>query len=167
MKSYKEKLAQITTFIFDIDGVLNNGTVLYFEKEAVRTLNSKDIYAIQHAAKLDYSIFVITRGNSIGLTQKLMSLGVREVCLESANKLHVYDTLKAQYEIADEHILYMGDDIPDFHVMQLAGVSTCPQNAAPEIKTIADYQSPLEGGAGCVRDVIEQTLRVQDKWFKP
>lgn len=166
MISYKEKLTKISTFIFDVDGVLTNGDVALINNEVVRTLNSRDGYAIQYAAKLGYKILIITGGNSTPVKDRLLALGATEVCLSASNKLHVYDTLKAQYELSDDEILYMGDDIPDYHVMKKVGVATCPQDAAVEIKKISDYQSPYNGGRYCVRDVIEQTLRVQEKWFK-
>lgn len=166
MNSYKEKLSAITTFIFDVDGVLTNGDVIITNDDVVRVLNSRDGYALQYAAKLGYSIYIITGGNSSAVKFRLEELGATEVCLGSSNKLHVYDTLKSTYGFKDEEVLYMGDDIPDYHVMKLAGVSACPQDASVEIKAIADYQSPFNGGRHCVRDVIEQTLRVQKKWFK-
>jgi 3-deoxy-D-manno-octulosonate 8-phosphate phosphatase (KDO 8-P phosphatase) len=163
--SYKQKLTKIKTFIFDVDGVLTDGGVYLFQDEVVRMLNSKDGYAIQYAAKLDYDIFVITGGNSVPVKDRLLGLGVKEVFLQSKNKKEVYEKLKSAYDLIDEEILYMGDDIPDYAVMELSGVAACPQDAAVEIKEIADYQSPYNGGKHCVRDVIEQTLRVQGKWF--
>jgi 3-deoxy-D-manno-octulosonate 8-phosphate phosphatase (KDO 8-P phosphatase) len=166
MKSYKEKLPAITTFIFDVDGVFTNGDVILQENDVVRILNSRDGYAMQYASKMGYRILIVTGGTSESVKTRLTDLGATEVCLGSKNKLHVYDTLKTEYGFTDEEVLYMGDDIPDYHVMKIVGVSTCPQDAAVEIKAISDYQSPYNGGRHCVRDVIEQTLRVQDKWFK-
>lgn len=165
MKSYKEKLHSVTTFVFDVDGVFTDGSVALLNNEVVRTLNSRDGYAMQYAAKLGYRILVITGGNSEAVKVRLTNLGATEVCLQSKNKLEVYRKLKEKYEFSDEQVLYMGDDIPDYQVMKKVQVSTCPQNAAVEIKDMADYQSPIDGGKGCVRDVIEQTLRVQGKWF--
>lgn len=165
MISYKEKLAGITTFVFDVDGVLTDGSVILFRDEVVRTLNSRDGYAIQFASKSGYRILIITGGNSAAVSERLTSLGATEVCLGSSNKVEVYNKLKEKYGFNDSEVLYMGDDIPDYQVMQMVEVSTCPQNAAVEIKHICDYQSPIAGGKGCVRDVIEQTMRVQGKWF--
>ncbi len=165
MKSYKEKLRSVNTFIFDVDGVLTNGDVYLINDEVVRALNSRDSYAIQYACKLNYKIFIITGGYSEAVKARLENLGVTQVCLGSSNKLHVYDTLKEEYNFEDEYVLYMGDDIPDYHVMRRVGIAACPQDAAPEIKSISDYQSPFNGGRHCVRDVIEQTLRVQKNWF--
>jgi len=165
MKSYKEKLNAVTTFIFDVDGVFTDGSVMLLNDEVVRTLSSRDGYALQYASKLGYRILIITGGNSEAVKVRLTNLGATEVRLEAKNKLVVYEDLKKKYKFTDEEALYMGDDIPDYQVMKLVQVSTCPQDAAVEIKEIADYQSPVKGGKGCVRDVIEQTLRVQGKWF--
>ncbi|MGB1518047.1 MAG: KdsC family phosphatase [Crocinitomicaceae bacterium] len=165
MITYKEKLNKITTFIFDVDGVLTDGAVLLIEKEVVRTLSSKDGYALQYASKKGYNIFIITGGYSISVKERLENLGAREVVLKANNKLSHYNRLKQDYGFQDDEVLYMGDDIPDYEVLKKVGVSTCPQDAAVEIKGICDYQSPFGGGKHCVRDVIEQTLRVQKKWF--
>ena len=164
--SYKLQLSSVTTFIFDVDGVLTDGKVHLINNEVVRTLNSRDGYALQYAAKMGFLVFVITGGNSTAVQDRLLKGGVKEVVLKAKNKLNVYDNLKSKYKFTDSEVLYMGDDIPDFNVMKQVGVATCPKNAAVEIKKIATYQSPYNGGEHCVRDVIEQTLRVQDKWFK-
>ena len=165
MKSYKEKLAAITTFIFDVDGVLTDGKVHLYKDEQVRTLNMRDCFAISYASKMEYQIFIITKGSSTTVEKQLLDFGVTEVCLSVVNKLHVYDTLKSKYEFTNAEAVYMGDDIPDYNVLKVVGVSACPQDAAVEVKQICDYQSPYSGGNHCVRDVIEQTLRVQGKWF--
>lgn len=165
MISYKEKLSKVTTFIFDVDGVMTNGEVLLFKDEYVRILNSKDGYALQYARKKGYRIFVITGGSSERLRERLLGLGVDEVCLSSKNKLAVYESLKEKYDFQDEEVAYMGDDIPDYEVLSVVGVSSCPQDSAIEIKALVDYQSPLNGGKACVRDLIEQVMRVQETWF--
>lgn len=165
MKSYKEKLPQITTFIFDVDGVLTTGEVILTDGKVIRTMHSKDGYAIQYAVKMGYRILIITGGNSVDVKDRLIGLGIGEVFLSSHDKVSVYKQCKAKYGFSDDEVLYMGDDIPDYKVMQMVGVSACPQDSAIEIKSMCDYQSPILGGKGCVRDVIEQTLRSQDNWF--
>lgn len=165
MISYKEKLHKITTFMFDVDGVLTNGEVMLFQNEVIRTLNARDGYALQYAAKMGYNIFIVTGGNSADVKERLLGLGAKEVHLSSNIKINVYNDIKERHQLMDGEILYMGDDIPDYEVMSVAGVAACPQDAAVEIKKMADYQSPYDGGRHCVRDVIEQTLRVQGKWF--
>ena len=165
MISYKERLNNISTFIFDIDGVLTDGTVYPYHGELLRGLNSKDGYAIQYAVKKGYKVFIITGGNSEDVKNSLIHLGVTEVHLRSSHKVQVYEKLKEKHGFTDEEVLYMGDDLPDYQVMQLAGMAACPQDAVMEIKHISHYQSPYFGGKGCVRDVIEQTLRVHRDWF--
>lgn len=165
MKSYKEKLAAITTFIFDVDGVLTDGSVILYQKEVVRVLNSRDGYAIQYASKMGYRILVMTGGSSKEVATRLNHLGATEVCLGCKNKLETYEKLKSKYDFKNKEVLYMGDDIPDYNVMKKVGVAACPKDAAVEIKEIADYHSPNNGGRHCVRDVVEQTLRVQNNWF--
>ena len=165
MTSYKERLNHITTFLFDVDGVLTNGDVLLFQNELLRTFNSRDAYALQYAVKMGYKIMIVTGGNSEDVKNSLLRLGIQEVHLSSYNKLNVYADIKERHNLIDAEILYMGDDIPDYQVMKHAGVAACPQDAAVEIKAISHYQSPFNGGRFCVRDVIEQTLRVQKKWF--
>ena len=163
--NYKEGLNKITTFIFDVDGVLTNGDVILHNNGVIRTMNSRDGYAIQYAVKMGYLVLITTGGNSEEVKKRLLNLGVSEVILSSQNKLKDYLMLQKKYNFKNEEVLYMGDDIPDYQVMKLVGVSACPQDAATEIKHISDYQSPFLGGRHCVRDVIEQTLRNQQKWF--
>lgn len=165
MKSYKEKLSQISTFIFDVDGVFTDGKVYMVNNQMARAFNSRDAYAVQYASKIGYTVLVITGGSSVEIKDRLLELGVTEVCLLSANKKEVYQMLKEKYQFTDDQTLYMGDDIPDLQVLEQVGVSACPQDAAHEVKAIVDYQSPYNGGNFCVRDVIEQTLRVQEKWM--
>ena len=166
MNSYKERLNHISTFIFDIDGVLTDGTVYPYHGELLRGLNSKDGYAIQYAVKKGYKVFIITGGNSEDVKTSLIHLGVTEVHLRSSHKVKVYEQLKEKHGFTDEEALYMGDDLPDYQVMQIVGMAACPQDAAIEIKHISHYQSPYFGGKGCVRDMIEQTLRVRGDWFQ-
>ncbi|MCH1478895.1 MAG: HAD hydrolase family protein [Crocinitomicaceae bacterium] len=163
--NYKAKLKDITTFIFDVDGVLTDGKVYLLKEEVVRALNSKDGYALQYASKNNYDIFIITGGYSEDLKKRLIDLGIKDVFLRSSKKIDVYNGIKEKYSIEDKQVLYMGDDIPDIPVLKIVGVSCCPQDAAIDVKEIVDYHSPLDGGKGCVREIIEQTLRVQGTWL--
>lgn len=165
MISFKERLNDISTFIFDVDGVLTDGSVSLFKGEVIRTLNSRDGYALQYASKMGYKIFIISGGTSEDVENRLLNLGVTEVFMGSNNKIDVYNSVKSKHNIKDINVAYMGDDIPDYKVMQMVGLSACPQDAAVEIKHISHYQSPFLGGRHCVRDIIEQVLRVQGKWF--
>ena len=163
--NYKILLNQINAFIFDIDGVLTDGNVLLDNGKYLRTLNAKDSYALQYAAKMGYKIFFISGGSSIEMKQTLENLGVTMVYLESKSKLLVFNKLKIEFNISEENVLYMGDDIPDIPLLSMVGIVACPKDASIDVTRICRYVSPKEGGKGCVRDVIEQTLRVQEKWL--
>jgi 3-deoxy-D-manno-octulosonate 8-phosphate phosphatase (KDO 8-P phosphatase) len=163
--NYKIKLKTIDCFIFDVDGVLTNGCVLINGTDYQRSIHVKDSYAIQYAAKLGYKIFLITGGESEFIRKTYIKLGVTDVRLESSNKKEVFEELVKTFGVSAERSLYMGDDIPDIPLMKIIGTTTAPQDASIDVKAIVDYISPLNGGMGCVRDVIEQTLRVQGKWL--
>ncbi|MES2799649.1 MAG: HAD family hydrolase [Bacteroidota bacterium] len=165
MLSYKEKLNDITTFIFDVDGVLTTGEVQLTSGDLVRTLNSKDGYALQLAAKLGYKIFIITGGKSEAVKSSLLGLGITEVHLSSSNKVKVFEDITHRHGISAKEVLYMGDDIPDIPLLKLVGLAACPQDAAVDVKSNCDYQSPFNGGKNCVRDVIEQVLRLNGQWL--
>lgn len=165
MKSYKELLPQVKAFAFDVDGVMTNGEVLLYKGDVVRSLHSKDGYVLHLASKLGYPIFIITGGNSQEVKDRILEQGVTEVHLRSSDKLSVFNDICKRHNLQPEDILYMGDDIPDIPVLRVVGVSTCPSDAAADVKAVCHYQSPIEGGKGCVRDVIEQVLRVQGKWL--
>ena len=165
MISYKEKLNTISTFIFDVDGVLTDGKVYLFKDEIVSSIHSKDAYALQYAAKMVFLTFIISGGNSEEVKTRLLEFGVSEVHLSIHEKLTCYEDIKKRFKLKDTEILYMGDDIPDIPVLKKVGLSSCPQDAAIDVKMVVSYQSPINGGKGCVREIIEQTMRVQNKWL--
>ncbi len=168
MSSYKSKLKSITTFIFDVDGVLTDGSVILESSgEMVRTMNTRDGFAMQYAIKQGFNVCVITGGNSPMVKQRLEYLGIADVYLAAGSKTECLEDYISKKGIQKSNILYMGDDIPDYEVMTQVGLATCPKNAAVELLEIAGYISHLDGGKGCVRDVIEQTMREQGKWFTP
>lgn len=166
MISYKERLNAINTLIFDVDGVFTDGMVSILNGEFVRQINSKDLYAVQYAIRQGYKVFIITGAHSEELKVAFEKMGVTGIYIRSSNKIAVYEQLKAEFEFRNENALYMGDDIPDFPLMEVVGCATCPQDAVQEIKSVVHYQSPFFGGKGAVRDVVEQVMRVQGKWFQ-
>jgi len=164
--NFKEDLEKIKAFIFDIDGVLSKQTIsLDNDGNPMRTVNIRDGYSLQLAIKKGYKIAVISGGNSESFRERLESLGVNNVYLNCPDKLKVYSEYMETEELGTEEILYMGDDIPDLEVMKLVGVAVCPADADSEIKQISQYISDKRGGEGCVRDVIEQVLRLHGKWL--
>ncbi|SEQ33136.1 3-deoxy-D-manno-octulosonate 8-phosphate phosphatase (KDO 8-P phosphatase) [Hyunsoonleella jejuensis] len=164
-KSYKEYLHQITTFVFDVDGVLTDGTVhITSSGEMLRTMNIKDGYALKTAVDKGYNICIISGGTNEGVRLRLEGLGITDIYLGAHHKIEQLDDYFSKKNVTSEQVLYMGDDIPDYPVMKSIGLPCCPQDAVPEIKAIAKYVSHKNGGNGAVRDVIEQVLKVQGKW---
>jgi len=168
-KNYKELLHHIKAFVFDIDGVMTNGVFqIGADGKPVRNLNSKDGYALQLAIRKGFIVAVISGGKCEGVKASLKRLGLTDIYMSARHKMDAWKDFLAVHEhegLQEENILYMGDDIPDYDVMQHAGLACAPADAAPEIREIAHYVSPKKGGEGCVRDIIEQTLKLQDNWM--
>jgi 3-deoxy-D-manno-octulosonate 8-phosphate phosphatase (KDO 8-P phosphatase) len=166
MNNYREKLNKITTFIFDFDGVLSDGKIYVLpDGDQVRATSVKDGYAIQYALRQGYRIAIISGGVSETMRLRYQYFPQIEIFLKVRDKVEVFQQYLSKNNIKKEEVLCMGDDIPDYKLMQLCGIKCCPADAVQEIKEISDYISFQGGGQGCVRDVIEQTLRVQGKWF--
>jgi len=166
MANFKEALVKVKAFIFDIDGVLSLQTIsLNAFGVPNRTVNLRDGYALQLAVKKGYIVGVISGSNSKEYLKRLKLLGIKEIFLNSKSKLEHYKNIRQKYNLKDSDILFMGDDIPDFEVMKIAGIPVCPSDADSEIKQVAVYISDKKGGEGCVRDVIEQVLRLHNNWM--
>ena len=160
-----EIFGKIKTFIFDVDGVLTDSKVLVMQDgQLLRSMSIKDGYAIKRALEQGYRVVIISGGKSEGVRVRLQNLGVEEVYLGVSDKLEAYDQVVDQYDLDEGEILYMGDDIPDYIVMRRVGFPCCPSDAAQEVKQVAQYISPLKGGEGCARDVIEKVLKLQGDW---
>lgn len=159
-------LKKIRAIIFDVDGVLSAETIpLHLSGEPMRTVNIKDGYAIQLAVKQGLRIVILTGGTTQSVQIRYERLGVTDIFMGCSVKIKVYNDFLAKYDLKDEDILYMGDDIPDYEVMSRCGCPCCPADACPDIKSISKYISNYRGGYGCARDVIEQVLRAQGKWL--
>ena len=163
--NYKNILNQITTFMFDVDGVLTDGSILLMPSgEQVRNMNTKDGMAIRKAISQGYKIAIISGGKSEGLKKRFEYLGIEDVYLGCNDKKDALLDFISIYEIKTDNILYMGDDLNDLEIMNEVILPCCPQDGASEVKKISKYVSHRNGGKGCVRDVIEQTMRVHKKW---
>lgn len=160
---------KITTFIFDIDGVMTNGDVLALESgEQPRTFNVRDGYGINRALKLGYRVAILSAQNQVGVRKRMDYLGVTDVFLGASpdGKLPIFLQYLKEKNLKKEEVIFMGDDIPDYEVMIEDGVvSACPADAVEEVRGVATYVSPVKGGDGAVRDVIEQVLKAQGKWL--
>lgn len=164
-KSYKEYLEHITTFVFDVDGVLTDGTVTVMTNgDMLRRMNIKDGYALKTAKDNGFKICIISGGSNLGVQKRLERLGISDIYLGAHHKINQFNDYLSNHNIDPKNVLYMGDDIPDVPVMKLVGLPCCPQDAAIEVKAISKYISHKSGGKGAVRDIIEQIMKVQGKW---
>ena len=166
MANFKEDLVRVKAFIFDIDGVLSLQTInLNSFGVPNRTVNLRDGYALQLAVKKGYYVGIISGSSSRDYQKRLRSLGVYDIYLKSRSKMNDFDTFLKKHNLTRSDVLYMGDDIPDFEVMKEAGIAVCPSDADSEIRQISAYISDKKGGEGCVRDIIEQVLRLHNNWM--
>ncbi len=165
--SYKEKLKDIKAFVFDVDGVFTDGSVYLMPGgNMCRVMNVLDGYAVVKALKNNYTIAVITGGNDKEVRNRIHYLGIQDYYAKSPDKMVDFNNFKEKYKLKNEEILTMGDDIPDIPMMLNSAISACPKNSVPEVKAISDYISPIEGGKGAVRDVIEQVMKIQGTWVE-
>ena len=163
-----ERFRRITTFVFDIDGVMTDGSVLALESgEQSRTFDVKDGYGINRALKMGYRVAVITAQNQVGVRKRLEYLGIRDIYMGASpdGKLPIFERYLQENALTLHEVVYMGDDFPDYSVMQQPILRACPSDAVPEIVALSDYVSPRPGGHGAVRDLIEQVMKAQGTWM--
>lgn len=159
-------LKRIKAIVFDVDGVLSGETItLHPNGEPMRTVNIKDGYAIQLAMKMGLRIAILTGGRTESVRKRYENLGVKDIYMGCEVKMKAYKEFMKRYQLDDAEVMYMGDDIPDLEIMRKVGCPVCPADACEEVKEASIYISDRRGGYGCGRDVVEQTLRAQDKWL--
>ncbi|MAV78974.1 MAG: 3-deoxy-D-manno-octulosonate 8-phosphate phosphatase [Flavobacteriaceae bacterium] len=164
-KNYKTLLNNVRAFVFDVDGVMTNGKVIITsEGEMYREMDTRDGFALKYALLKGFKIGIISGGTNEGVRKRLKLLGVNKVYLGIHEKDIAFDDFVSTFNIKPDQVLFMGDDVPDIAVMEKVGISTCPQDAVPDVKRVVDYVSHKKGGCGCVREIVEQVMRVQDKW---
>lgn len=162
---FLEKLKHIKAFVLDVDGVMTNGMLLVTESgELLRQFNIKDGYALQLAIKRGFKIAVVSGARSKGVEHRLRGLGITDIYLGLDSKTAAYNEFINKNELLPEQVIFMGDDIPDLELMKMACLATCPADAVEEIKALAHYISPKNGGDACVRDIIEKVMKVQNLW---
>jgi 3-deoxy-D-manno-octulosonate 8-phosphate phosphatase (KDO 8-P phosphatase) len=163
---FLEKLKHIKAFVLDVDGVMTNGMLLVTESgEFLRQFNIKDGYALQLAVKRGFKIAVVSGARSKGVEHRLRGLGINDIYLGLDSKTAAYNEFIEKNGLMPQQVLFMGDDIPDLELMRMAGLAVCPADAVEEIKAVAHYISPKNGGDSCVRDIIEKVLKIQNLWI--
>lgn len=166
MKNFKEQLHNVKAFAFDVDGVFTDGIILIHPSgELLRTSNTRDGYAVHKAVQLGFPVAIISGGKSESVRERFKGIGVTDIYLGTTDKVEALEDFRFKYGLELSDILFMGDDLPDWEVMQRVGFPTCPADAAPEIIAISAYVSSYGGGKGCVRDIIEQVLKLKGLWL--
>jgi len=160
-----DKIKAVKAFVFDVDGVFTNNDLLVTEAgELLRTMNVRDGQAVKWAIRAGYPVAVITGGRSEGAKKRLTDLGIEEYYSGIANKWEAFQSFLRRTNTLVSEVCYMGDDLPDIPVLRKVVLSCCPADAVPEVLGICDYISPLQGGRGCARDIIEKVMKLQEKW---
>lgn len=165
----RNRLSKITTLIFDIDGVFTDCTLTVGDTDVTRTFNVRDGYGIQMAVKAGYRIAIISGGRQESIRTRMNLLGIKEVYLSvgTEQKLATYENFKSAHQLKDDEVLFVGDDIPDLLLMKNTDVlACCPADAVAEVLEMAHYVSPVTGGKGVVREIIELLMKTQNKWLK-
>lgn len=168
MAFFKDELKKIRAFVFDVDGVLSHQDMnLAPDGELIRTSCTKDGYAIMYSIRKGYIVAVISGGGAPGIGERLEKLGLKkeDIYLKTANKTVALQEIMERYNLQASEVMYMGDDIPDYMVMTMVGLPVCPVDACEEIKSVSRYISDIEGGKGCVRDVMSQVLKARGDWM--
>ena len=160
-----ELFKPITTFFFDVDGVLTDGTVFVLDGGLqARRMSIKDGFALQMAVNKGYRVVIVSGGHSPQVADRLSRLGISEVHMSVSDKKEFILNYCAENKLRKENLLYMADDLPDLSAMEVVGLSCCPADAVSEIRDAVKYISPFKGGETCVRDVIEKVLKLNGHW---
>jgi len=158
-------LSVIKAFIFDVDGVLTDGTMLALNSgEQARTFHIRDGYAIRHALKQGYRVAIISGREEEGVRKRLESLDVRDIFLGVDDKMKIFNNYINTYRLDPAHIAYMGDDMPDIEVMRRCALAACPADAASDVHAISNYVAGKPGGHGAVRELLEAVMKAQKTW---
>lgn len=167
MGNFKEDIARVEAFVFDVDGVMTDGGIIPTpDGDFIRRYYAKDGYAMACAIREGYKVCIISGGRGAMLENRLKMLGVTRMYLDCMDKVAAIEEFLKEYNLDRESVIYMGDDIPDLECMRVVGIPVCPADAAMEVIEASRYVSEYDGGRGAVRDIVEQVMRVQGKWAK-
>jgi 3-deoxy-D-manno-octulosonate 8-phosphate phosphatase (KDO 8-P phosphatase) len=167
MGNFKEDIARVEAFVFDVDGVMTDGGIIPTpDGDFIRRYYAKDGYAMACAIREGYKVCIISGGRGAMLENRLKMLGVTRMYLDCMDKVAAIEEFLRDYNLDRESVIYMGDDIPDLECMRVVGIPVCPADAAMEVIEASRYVSEYDGGRGAVRDIVEQVMRVQGKWAK-
>ena len=167
MGNFKEDVARVEAVVFDVDGVLTDGSITPTpDGDFIRRYYAKDGYAMAYALREGLKICIISGGRGKMLENRMRLLGVTRMYLDCMDKVQAMGEFFKDYDINPENVIYMGDDIPDLECMRMVGIPVSPADAAMEVIEASRYVSEYDGGRGAARDILEQVLRAQGRWAK-
>ena len=159
-------LGKIKGIVFDVDGVLSPSTIpLLSDGTPSRMVTIKDGYALQLAVKMGYKIAIITGADSEAIKKRFNGLGIADVYLKASVKILCLKSWMDANGLHPEEVAFVGDDVPDYECMSYVGLSIAPTDAATDILHISHYISPVKGGEGVARDLLEQIMRNNGHWL--
>ena len=161
----RERLAKVQLLVFDVDGVLTQGDIIYTDAGAeAKTFDVKDGLGIRVASDLGLGLALMTGRTSQLVQRRARDLRIPEVLQRVGDKGAALRKLAEGKGIPIEQVAFMGDDLNDREAMRLAGVAIAPADAAAEIRREADLVTEAPGGRGAAREAVEAILRAQGRW---
>jgi len=152
-------------FVIDVDGTMTDAGIYYDEHgNETKKFCTKDAAGFFAAHEIGMKIMVLTGRECKAVECRMTEMKVEYLCQNVKDKKTFLEKFMKENNIKKEEVGYIGDDLNDLPPMQLAGFVGCPADACEEIKRIADYISPVEGGKGAVRDVISHVLKKREHW---
>ncbi len=163
----KSKLLKIKLVLMDVDGVLTDGSIIYSEKgDEVKAFNVQDGLGITLARMAGLKTGIITGRSSKLVKRRATELKFDVISQGSFSKLPEYERIKKKFDLRDEEIAFIGDDILDLPILKRVGFSVAVANARDEVKALCDYVTIQKGGQGAVREVMDKILKAQDKFHR-
>jgi len=160
-----EKAQRIQLIIFDVDGVLTDGGIIYGEHgEEVKRFNAQDGHGIKMLLRAGLQVALITGRTSAAVTARAMDLGIADVYQRALKKIEAYEDLLSKRGMRDDAVCVVGDDLPDLPLLRRCGFAVVVPDSVAEVRTAADYVTRRTGGNGAVREVCDLILKAQGLW---
>jgi 3-deoxy-D-manno-octulosonate 8-phosphate phosphatase (KDO 8-P phosphatase) len=160
-----ERAARVRLILFDVDGVLTDGTLLlHADGSESKVFDIKDGTGIVWAQRLGLTVGLLSARSSAATTQRAAQLGITLVHQGVASKLDAFEQIADTLMLDENAVAYMGDDILDLPVLARVGLAAAPADAVEDVRRRVHWVARARGGAGAARELIELILRAQGRW---
>ena len=161
----EEQAARVRLILFDVDGVLTDGTLLlHADGSESKVFDIKDGTGIVWAQRLGITVGFLSARSSAATAQRAAQLGITLVHQGVASKLETYEQIADSLMLDENAVAYMGDDILDLPVLARVGLAAAPADAVEDVRRRVHWVARARGGAGAARELIELILRAQGRW---